>query len=695
MAKRRVLKKNGIIENGTGVIRVDINNRYYIETTDGKIFLLADRFQEQEYTYDGAQIQFSAHGQSIKKLKAQKEQKPDRRKESAKDRYNKRATNYTEKKVAQYNETIKTTVNPRPPKLKYQHYPQLLSQFDLDELRVFEKCNLPVLFSQDAQIEAFRASKERPEAQLPYRVDLRNLEIVTIDPPDAKDLDDAISYEILENGNVLLGVHIADVAHYVNECTAPTLFKEALERGTSTYLPNKVIPMIPEILSSSKCSLTEGQDRLAVSTFMEIDKHGNVVQSKVSESIINVSKRFTYDEVTQLLNDGPLLGEDIDVNGIEYLPLLQQIDKVTKVIAEKRRERGEISFETQEPKITKNEKTGEIENIEPYPYDRSNEIVATAMILCNETIASTAQLHNVPFVYRVHESPASNKLIKLTHLLNEIGVEHEIDPDDPGTSVADAINNLPPEEKRRLSSYAISCMQAAYYTTENKGHFGLGSDAYAHTTSPIRRAPDLFNQTVLKQTILTNHQPIMKELAEIKEQAESVAKMSSANERRSDDVTRELTQIYKHNYIQGQVGNTFAGTVGKPSRNVVHVTLDDNGIKGILKLGRKKSTLIRGQAIQVTVSHVDKENGKVIFTEAEQITQRTHKSTFEPYYMSPDVSNPINMYGDYGDEDYEPDYYTYGNDDQDNYIDTTQEPFQYQLFRLYPNNDRIMELEPA
>jgi len=620
-AKKRTFDNKQQNSNESGTI-IDIQGRHYVQTKDGRTYYLPDTFQKNFKL--NAQVKFRARScQTVQTVridqtaKAQEKSKQGQKSGIDYAAFKKYIAEQVSKRKQDYD-------NCTPP-------PESSGQFDQDELGVFENYGLPIEFSPEALYQAEQVASEPIDNQLNKRTDLRDMQIITIDPATAKDLDDGVSYQVLENDNILLGVHIADVAHYVREGTQ--LYKEAFERGTSTYIPNKVVPMLPHTLSSGVCSLTEGNDRLALSTFMEIDKHGNVISHEIMESIINVAKRFSYDEVTLLLNDGPThLGSEL--SDIEYLPLLQDIANITRTISTKRKERGEIAFDNPEAKITKNKETGEIENIEAYPCDESHQMIATSMILCNETIASHLENLPLPNIYRTHKEPSAKKAHDLVTLLDTFGIPHNLDPNEiDDNEIADIINNLDDETRKIISSEAIACMQKAFYSHINEGHYGLGSNAYSHTTSPIRRFPDLFTQHIVKDILLKDQFLSQEEMSSLNQKAEHVARYSTFNEMRADKIENEINELNTLKFMETQIGNVFEGHVTNITKKNISVILQ-NTIRG--KLITENEGYKPGQKLTMQVVGVNMSDKQIKFKPAEQVSENVISKLDE--LMNP---NPI------------------------------------------------------
>ncbi len=417
------------------------------------------------------------------------------------------------------------------------------------------------------------------EQDMAGRKDLRNVQMVTIDGEDAKDLDDAVSLTV-ENGQYHLGVHIADVTNYVQENSA--LDKEAVERGTSIYLVDRVIPMLPHTLSNGICSLNMKEDRLALSCLMILDDKGNVTSYELAETIINVDQRMSYTDVNNIIE-----GDSETIQKFESLvPMFQQMKELADILREKRRTRGSIDFDFPESKIIL-DKDGVPVTIKPYERNAATKIIEDFMLLANETVAQHFYWMEVPFVYRDHENPDPEKILKLATLINNFGYhikvksgDNEIHPKEiqkllgriEGTSEEDLISRL-----------TLRSMKRAQYSVECTGHFGLACQYYCHFTSPIRRYPDLQIHRIIKEQLrgrlnenrIEHYDAILPK----------VAKHSSEMERRADEAERETDKLKKVQYMEGKIGEIFEGVISGISAWGIYVELPDT-VEGMIHVSR-------------------------------------------------------------------------------------------------------------
>ncbi len=363
----------------------------------------------------------------------------------------------------------------------------------VDVISVIMAYNLPVEFPEEVMHQVEAVQDEISEKDLAGRKDIRNLQTVTIDGEDAKDLDDAIT--ISKEGDLYrLGVHIADVSHYVTE-NSP-LDKEAVKRGTSVYLVDRVIPMLPHKLSNGICSLNAGTDRLALSCFMDIDEKGNVVGHEVAETVLCVDRRMTYTSVKKILEEHD---EEERKEYKELVPMFELMSELADILREKRRKRGSIDFDFPESKI-KLDKNGHPIEILPYDRNKATKIIEDFMLIANETIAEDYFWQEIPFVYRSHENPDTEKIQQLGIFINNFGYSIKINQDEIHPKELQKlllkIDNTP--EEALISRLTLRSMKRARYTSSSDGHFGLATKYYCHFTSPIRRYPDLQIHRIIK-----------------------------------------------------------------------------------------------------------------------------------------------------------------------------------------------------
>ena len=367
----------------------------------------------------------------------------------------------------------------------------------VDIMSIVKSYDLPVEFPEKVMNQAERVPEEVSDADMAGRKDLREWVMVTIDGEDAKDLDDAVSLTRTEDGkNWILGVHIADVANYVQERSA--LDREALHRGTSVYLADRVIPMLPHRLSNGICSLNAGVDRLAMSCIMTVDAKGDVIDHEICESVIRVNERMSYTSVKKILEDHD---EEETTRYIDLVPMFEEMEQLAGILRNRRHQRGSIDFDFPESKIMLDEEGHPME-IRSYDRNVATKIIEDFMLLANETVAEEYYWREIPFVYRVHETPDEDKIKKLAILINNFGYSlHISDEVRPGQiqKLLAKIQGTPQETM--ISRLALRSMKQARYTPENDGHFGLAARYYTHFTSPIRRYPDLQIHRIIKDDL--------------------------------------------------------------------------------------------------------------------------------------------------------------------------------------------------
>lgn len=413
------------------------------------------------------------------------------------------------------------------------------------------------------------------------RRDLRGKIIFTIDGADSKDFDDAVSIEKLENGNYLLGVHIADVAHYVRE--DGHMDQEALKRGTSVYLLDQVIPMLPKALSNDICSLNPHEDRLALSVDMEVTHEGTVVDHEIYESIINSSERLVYDEVSDLIeNNDP----DIKKRYGHIEKELFMMNELAVALAKNRHERGSLDFDLDEAYITLDEKGIPI-NVDIAGRRSANKLIEEFMLLANETVAEHFYWLQVPFIYRVHEKPDLKKLEQLRIFLKNFGI---VLKGGSGSIHPKAVSMILDQAMGRgnenvINSVTLRSMQKAFYSTECGGHFGLALKYYCHFTSPIRRYPDLMIHRIIKASLHNGISVSM--LKHLKKRAERAAELSSLAERRAVEAEREVERLKKAEYMSYHIGESFDGIISGITDFGIYVELE-NTVEGLVRIEELK-----------------------------------------------------------------------------------------------------------
>ena len=486
-----------------------------------------------------------------------------------------------------------------------------------DIMSIVKAYDLPVEFSEKIMHQVENVSNDVSTADMAGRMDFRDWQTVTIDGEDAKDLDDAITLT-KEGDNYKLGVHIADVSNYVQEHSA--LDVEALSRGTSVYLVDRVIPMLPHKLSNGICSLNAGENRLTLSCVMTIDTKGNVIDHTIAESVIKVDRRMSYTSVKKIL-------EDHDENEIreyeELVPMFELMQELAAILRKKRMKRGSIDFDFPETKIVLDDKGKPVE-IKPYERNVATKIIEDFMLIANETVAQDYFWQELPFVYRTHDNPDTEKIKKLSTFINNFGYSIHIGQDEVHPKelqkLLQKIDGTP--EEALISRLTLRSMKQAKYTTMSTGHFGLATPYYCHFTSPIRRYPDLQIHRIIKENLhgaLTD-----KRISHYEQILPEVTAEASRLERRADDAEREVEKTKKAEYMEQFIGETFDGVISGVTSWGMYVELP-NTIEGMVRVadipgdyyyfeeeryqmvGEKTGKIYKlGQKVRVTVSAVDK-----------------------------------------------------------------------------------------
>ena len=409
------------------------------------------------------------------------------------------------------------------------------------------------------------------------RLDLRGLRTVTIDGEDAKDLDDAVTLCRNGQGGYILGVHIADVSHYVKE--GRPLDKEALKRGTSVYLVDRVIPMLPHKLSNGICSLNAGTDRLALSCIMELDDQGNVLDHKIAETVIHVDRRMTYTAVNAIVTDGD---EAVMAEYEGFVPMFMLMKEVSDILREKRKKRGAIDFDFPESKIILDSQGKPLE-IKPYERNAATKIIEDFMLASNETVAEDYFWQSLPFLYRTHDNPDPEKMKQLGTFIHNFGYfirlqQGEIHPKEL-QKLLDKIEGTP--EEVLLSRLTLRSMKQAKYTTLCSGHFGLAARYYTHFTSPIRRYPDLQIHRIIKESLKGGLGD--KRAGHYEAILPGVAMQTSALERRAEEAERETDKLKKCEYMSRFIGQEFDGVVSGVTNWGLYVELP-NTVEGLVRI---------------------------------------------------------------------------------------------------------------
>ena len=447
----------------------------------------------------------------------------------------------------------------------------------VDILSIIKAYGLPEGFPDDVMVQVAGIPDEVEEEEKKNRLDLRHLQTVTIDGEDAKDLDDAISISKENDDHYTLGVHIADVSHYVTE-NSP-LDKEALKRGTSVYLVDRVIPMLPHKLSNGICSLNAGTDRLALSCLMEIDGKGNVIGHRIAETLIRVDRRMTYTAVNAIVTDRD---PDVMEEYRDFVPMFDLMKELADILRERRKKRGSIDFDFPESKIILDEK-GRPVDIKPYERNAATKIIEDFMLMANETIAEDYFWQELPFLYRTHDYPDPEKMKRLGTFINNFGYtirtqNGEVHPKEL-QKLLDKIEGTP--EEALISRLTLRSMKQAKYTTVCTGHFGLAANYYTHFTSPIRRYPDLQIHRIIKENLRRGLSD--RRFAHYDSILPEVAVQCSSMERRADEAERETDKLKKCEYMSKRIGKEYDGVISGVTNWGLYVELP-NTVEGLIRV---------------------------------------------------------------------------------------------------------------
>ena len=445
-----------------------------------------------------------------------------------------------------------------------------------DILSIVRAYGMPVEFSEKIMNQVERVSNEVSDADMAGRMDIRDWQMVTIDGEDAKDLDDAVSLTMDEE-NYKLGVHIADVSNYVQEHSA--LDVEALKRGTSVYLVDRVIPMLPHKLSNGICSLNQGENRLALSCIMTINPKGDVIDHKIAETVIRVDRRMSYTVVKKILEEqDPELRNEYE----SLVPMFERMRDLAGILRKKRMKRGSIDFDFPETKVILDDKGKPVE-IKPYDRNVATKIIEDFMLIANETVAQDFFWQEIPFVYRTHDNPDSEKIHKLGTFINNFGYSIHIGQDEIHPKELQKlllkIEGTP--EEALISRLTLRSMKQARYTTDNTGHFGLATNYYCHFTSPIRRYPDLQIHRIIKETLRGRMNG--KRIEHYEKLLPEVAKHSSEMERRADEAERETIKLKKVEFMEDHIGEQFEGVISGVTEWGFFVELP-NTVEGLVRV---------------------------------------------------------------------------------------------------------------
>lgn len=506
-----------------------------------------------------------------------------------------------------------------------------VNEAGVDILSIIKEFDLPYEFSDKVLKEAREVSKEK--ISLKNRIDLRDEEIFTIDGEDAKDLDDAVNVKKNDDGTYTLGVHIADVSHYVKE--GSMLNKEAIKRGTSVYMLDRVIPMLPKELSNGSCSLNHNEDRYAISVFMKINKEGQVIDQKIAKSVINVTKRMNYHEVYAIIkgkdaiekNSTSIIATDKnelddqitnkeETNYIEkdinnktngkrtsiisefrteeyvkkvlnenkqYIKHFKLMEELAIILKNRRMKNGYLSLDIPETEITLNKK-GKPIDIKPYEITFANEIIEQFMLTANETVAETFYWLNAPFIYRVHEKPDEEKITELNKSLFNFGYRIRGKKDDiKPKAFSDILEDIKgKDEEPIVSNLILRTLKIARYEAENKGHFGIASKYYCHFTSPIRRYPDLFIHRVISTYLENDYNVPGNVIDKFEKQAYKYALTSSDTEQVATKAERESEKLKKAEYMEDKIGKEYDGVISSVTSFGIFVELP-NTVEGLIR----------------------------------------------------------------------------------------------------------------
>ena len=496
----------------------------------------------------------------------------------------------------------------------------------VDILSIIHSNGLPLEFPQDVLDQAQQTPETIAESDMENRRDLRDQVIVTIDGADAKDLDDAVTVTELENGNYKLGVHIADVSHYVTE--GSPIDREAFDRGTSVYLVDRVIPMIPHRLSNGICSLNPKVDRLTLSCDMEIDAEGHVVKHEIFQSVIKTTERMTYSDVNKILVDQD---EELRERYEPLVPMFERMEKLASILREKRMKRGAIDFDFKESKVLVDEE-GHPTDVILRERSVAEKLIEEFMLVANETVAEHFHWMDVPFIYRIHEDPKEEKLQRFFEFITNFGlvVKGKANAIHPRAlqEIIEAVEGKP--EEMVVSTVMLRSMQQAKYHEDSLGHFGLSTEFYTHFTSPIRRYPDLIVHRLIRTYLIEGDlRPETREKWNIL--LPEIAEHTSKRERRAVDAERETDDLKKTEFMLDKVGEEYDGIISSVTNFGMFVELE-NTIEGLVHVsamnddyyrfeerhlamvGERTAKVFRiGDEVRVKVINVDKDERAIDF----------------------------------------------------------------------------------
>ena len=453
-------------------------------------------------------------------------------------------------------------------------------------LSLIKEYDIPNEFPENVLSEARSISTKISEKELKGRLDLRAKTLFTIDGEDAKDLDDAVCVEKNNSDTYTLIVSIADVSHYVKE--GSNLDKEAFFRGTSIYMMDRVIPMLPKELSNGICSLNAKEDRLSLSVIMEINKSGKVISSDIQKSVINVKERMSYTNVFKIINyinKKETSDDDLEIIKpyMQYLNNFKEMAELAEILKEKRKKEGSLDLDVPESKIILDE-NGIAIDVKKYEINFANEIIEQFMLIANEVVAEKFYWLEAPFIYRVHECPDPDKIDKLNKFLFNLGYKVKYNKDNihpkAFADILEKIKGTP--EERVVSNLILRTLKVARYESTNKGHFGIASKYYCHFTSPIRRYPDLYIHRIITKYIDNNYLLEDTVLNKYFEQSVNYAEQSSEREKIAQKVERDSEDIKKAEFMQSKIGEEYDGIVSSITSFGMFVELE-NTVEGLIR----------------------------------------------------------------------------------------------------------------